>query len=131
VNVLQNWPRIVDIRAIASHFVQFLGIRPAEIILILRLRPSSMRTRQRRGFQIHSSWMGNSIAQMDRGKFTGAYCLTSSLLSHPRTETPANDSMANPRTGWPKKRAGAKRLNSSTFSTWDRVVASLGPETMR
>jgi len=36
---------------------------------------------------------------------------------YPLTLTPENDSTANPRTGWPKKRAGAKRLKSSMFST--------------
>ncbi len=50
---------------------------------------------------------------------------------YPRTETPEKESTANPRTGWPKKRAGSKRLNSSRFSTCERVVESVGPEMMR
>ena len=52
-------------------------------------------------------------------------------LFYPRTDTPENDSTANPRTGCPKKRAGANRLVRSRFSIWDRVAASFGPETMR
>jgi hypothetical protein len=28
--------------------------------------------------------------------------------NYPRTDTPANESTARPRTGWPKKRAGSK-----------------------
>jgi len=52
-------------------------------------------------------------------------------LVQPRTETPENDSTANPRTGWPKNRAGSKWLVSSRFSIFDRVSASSGPETIR
>ena len=50
---------------------------------------------------------------------------------YPRTDTPENESTARPRTGWPKTRAGSKRLNNSIFSTCARVAASSGPETMR
>ena len=52
-------------------------------------------------------------------------------LPYPRTDTPENDSTARPRTGWPKKRAGANTLVSSIFSTCERVAASVGPLTMR
>jgi hypothetical protein len=51
--------------------------------------------------------------------------------SYPRTLTPEKESTARPRTGWPKNRAGSNLLNSSTFSSCDRVAASVGPETMR
>src|SRR5580692_4747888 len=53
------------------------------------------------------------------------------LRLYPRTETPEKDSTARPRTGWPKKRAGSKRLVSSMFSICERVTASEGPEAIR
>lgn len=51
--------------------------------------------------------------------------------SYPRTETPEKEMTAKPRTGWPKKRAGSKRLVNSRFSICERVSWSVGPETMR
>jgi len=50
---------------------------------------------------------------------------------YPRTETPEKEITATPRTGWPKKRAGAKTLDSSRFSTSAWVCGSFGPLTMR
>src|SRR5450432_3912024 len=47
------------------------------------------------------------------------------------TETPAKESTASPRTGWPKTRAGSKTLKRRRSSNWERVRESSGPETIR
>ena len=80
---------------------------------------------RRNGNGINESLSASLVRRADRVKRevpTGNY---------PRTDTPEKESTARPRTGWPKKRAGSKRLNNSIFSTCARVAASSGPETMR
>lgn len=74
----------------------------------------------------------NSSLRLPRASLKpGSAGLWKTPLDYPRTETPEKESTAKPETGWPKRRAGSKRLHKRMFSTCSRVALSVGPATMR